>query len=52
MTMPPRLALIAAGADPVMAVGSTKAGLHAVATWHWEQSWGNGGEVAVPRWFG
>ena len=50
--MPPNPALIALGADPVMAVGSTNAGLQELARWHCEQSCGNGGEVAVPRWFG
>ena len=48
-TIPPRPVLSEAVDELVMALGSMNAGLHAVATWHCEQSWGNGGEVAVPR---
>jgi hypothetical protein len=47
MTMPPK-PVVTAPVD-AMAVGSTKAGLQAPATWHCEQSCGNGGEVEVPR---
>jgi hypothetical protein len=52
MTIPPRPARTALVDALAIAVGSTKAGLQALATWHCEQSWGNGGDVAVPRWLG
>jgi len=52
MTIPPSFALTAAAAGDAGLVGSMNAGLHALATWHCEQSCGNGGDVAVPRWLG
>ena len=52
MSIPPSFALTAAAAGEARLVGSMNAGLHALATWHCEQSCGNGGDVAVPRWLG